>query len=100
LAKDAVKEMVPIWKNKNLKVKVEDTLVSTKIVCDEHKIAQVIRNLLSNAIKFTPNDKNITISFNSVKLPLGQKLADKEVISAITISVSTATLALSLSNHA
>jgi PAS domain S-box-containing protein len=87
VAKDAVFEIETIWKEKNLIVKVEDPLIPTKIICDKDKIDQVIRNLLSNAIKFTPVDKHITFSFSSCELPNRQISAEKEVVSALTISV-------------
>ena len=83
----AVSEMETSWKEKKLRVKVENPLISEIVVCDENKIAQVISNLLSNAIKFTPEDKQVIISFNSGKLPLGQRSSDKEMISALTVSV-------------
>jgi len=80
-------EMETIRKEKNLKITVEDPSISTKIVCDEYKIVQVIGNLLSNAMKFTLEDRHITITFNSGELQFGQRSSDKEMISALTVSV-------------
>jgi predicted ATPase/signal transduction histidine kinase/tRNA A-37 threonylcarbamoyl transferase component Bud32 len=87
IAKDAVSDIKTIWKEKNLTVIVEDPLIQTKIVCDKHKIHQVILNLLFNAIKFTPVDKHITILFNSGELPNNQISTNKEMFSALAVSV-------------
>ena len=87
VAKGVASEMGSIWKEKNLKVKVEDTLESTNTVCDESKIEQVTRNLLSNAIKFTPKDKQITITFSAGELPNRQALTDKKMVSALAVSI-------------
>jgi signal transduction histidine kinase len=87
VAKDVVSELGSIRKEKNLKIIVENPLIPTKTVCDEQKVMQVIQNLLSNAMKFTPANKQITINFNSGKLPFGQRASDKEMISAITVSI-------------
>jgi PAS domain S-box-containing protein len=86
-AKEIVSEMDTIWKEKNLKIKVEDPLAPIKIVCDEGKVDQVIRNLLSNAMKFTPEDKHITVSLSSGELQYGKRSSDNEVILALTVSV-------------
>jgi len=88
IVEDAVSELKPIWKEKNLKIRIEDTLISTKTVCDENKISQVIRNLLSNAIKFTPKDKHVIMSFNSCELTLGKRQADNETILSLLVNVS------------
>jgi PAS domain S-box-containing protein len=88
MAKDVVSEMGSIWKEKNLNVKIENSTMPPKIICDNSKIEQVILNLLSNAMKFTPEDKQVTISLSSSELPLGQRSSDMEMISAMTVSVS------------
>jgi PAS domain S-box-containing protein len=85
--KDSASGMEVIWKEKNINLKVEDPLVSTKIVCDKYKVIQVIHNLLSNALKYTPEGKHITISFDSGELPFGQRLTDKKLISVLKVSV-------------
>jgi len=87
VVKNIVSEMKTTWKEKQLKVNVEDPMVSKKILCDENKIEQVIRNLLANAIKFTPENQNITVSFSSGELPDKQRSTNKKVISAITVSL-------------
>ena len=84
LINNIISEIETIRKEKNLKITVEVSLVSTKIVCDEYKIGQVVHNLLSNALKFTPEGKHITISFTSSELPFGHRSSDKEMIPAIT----------------
>jgi PAS domain S-box-containing protein len=85
VVKDTVSEMESISKEK--KVKIEDPLVRTEIICDEHKIAQVIRNLLSNAFKFIPANELVIITFNSGELTYGQRHTDNEMISALTVSI-------------
>lgn len=61
---------------------------STRIVCDEIRIDQVIRNLLSNAIKFTPAGGNIAISFQTTSLPLGRRSTDQKNVETLVVSVS------------
>jgi two-component system, sensor histidine kinase and response regulator len=87
LTKDVVSETETICKEKNIKINIEDALVSTEIVCDERKIGQVIRNLLSNAVKFTPENKQILISFNPDDLRIERRSTDVEMTSVITVSI-------------
>ena len=87
MTNDVVFEMEAFLKEKNLKVRIEDPLVPTEIICDEHKIGQVIRNLLSNAVKFTPERKYIAVSFSSDKTTHGKRSSDKEMIPALLVSV-------------
>jgi signal transduction histidine kinase len=87
MLKDAVSGMGPIWKEKNLKIKVEDPKVSTKIMCDKYKLNQVIDNLLSNAIKFTPADKQIFITLSSGEFLFREEAASEEMVPSLTISI-------------
>jgi PAS domain S-box-containing protein len=87
LINNVVIETETVRKEKNLKITIDDPLISTKIVCDEHKITQVVHNLLSNALKFTQESKNIKISFTSSELTNGQRHTDNEMISALTVSI-------------
>jgi signal transduction histidine kinase len=87
LIKKIISDMEPIWKEKNLKLKIEDPPVPTKIFCDGFKIEQVITNLLKNAIEFTPENKRISISFKSDELITGKRLNDKLMRSVLKISI-------------
>ncbi|MBT4288467.1 MAG: hybrid sensor histidine kinase/response regulator [Deltaproteobacteria bacterium] len=87
IVENIISEMDTNWKEKKLKVNIEDPLISTKIDCDKEKLKQVIRNLLSNAFKFTPENKKITISFKEGKLPFENNPIENEIVSALTISV-------------
>jgi len=87
LTTNIVSEMETIWNDKNLIIEIENSKKPIKITCDITKTEQVIRNLLSNATTFTPENKQITISFSSGELPIGQRLNDKEKTSAITVSI-------------
>ncbi|MCG8336949.1 MAG: response regulator [Proteobacteria bacterium] len=49
-------------------IQITEPNIPTKIKCDSIRIEQVIQNLLSNAIKFSPEEKNIFISFESAEI--------------------------------
>jgi PAS domain S-box-containing protein len=87
MVKFVVSDMEVIWKEKNLKVTIENPLIPGTIVCDKLSIQQVFLNLLSNAIKFSSEGKSITLSFESVKSLIGQKSKDMEMCPAIIFSV-------------
>jgi signal transduction histidine kinase len=87
LINNAISDLETIWKEKNLKVKVDDPLTPTKIVCDESKVSQIIYNLLSNAIKFSPIDKKIIISMEPSEISIGHGKTDTNVIPALTVKV-------------
>ena len=54
-------------KNQHFEV-VIDPSIPTEIVSDNHRLTQVLTNLLSNAVKFTPNNKNIRLEAQLLKL--------------------------------
>jgi len=53
-------------KNQTLAVRVSES-VPKMLIGDELRLMQVINNILSNAIKFTPDNGNITISFDALQ---------------------------------
>ena len=77
----------PLLEKKEISTLTETPIVSTKIICSLKSINQVIQNLLSNAIKFSPNNKNIFVSFDSKKLPYSGKSEDKLIILFLIISI-------------
>jgi PAS domain S-box-containing protein len=72
---------------KGISIVINQPIVPTKIICDQRGIRQVIQNLLSNAIKFSPKSKNISIFFDSKKLPYSGKFKDKLIILSLIISI-------------
>ncbi|MCP4297868.1 MAG: hypothetical protein GY786_19920, partial [Proteobacteria bacterium] len=87
LVKDAVSGIGSNQNNRRIEIVVEEPEVLTNIKCDKQKIDQVIRNLLSNSLKFTPEEKQIIISFDSGKTPGGKHSTDKMMIPALKVSI-------------
>jgi signal transduction histidine kinase len=87
---DAVNaELNELMQKKSLSLEVEQTDVDTKAQFDQDKLMQVIRNIFSNAIKFSPEGKEIRVSFAQATLAaIEDKLADSSEISAISVSVT------------
>jgi PAS domain S-box-containing protein len=77
-------EFVSLVDEKGLALEVAKNSLSTNIVCDEHKIGQVVRNCISNAVKFTPNDKKIFISIEQSQL----RQINNEAVPALLVNVS------------
>ncbi len=69
-------------KGKNQAIKIIEPEVSTVLTCDHTRIEQVIHNLISNAIKFSPDDKEIRISFIEDTISL-----DDKTVSALKVVV-------------
>ncbi|MBT4286231.1 MAG: PAS domain S-box protein, partial [Deltaproteobacteria bacterium] len=87
LINNAVIETETISQEKKMKVVVKEPLVPSKNICDVYKIGQVISNLLDNALKFTPENRQITISYDSGPLVSQRWLTNKETMSATIVSV-------------
>ena len=47
-------EFISLADEKSINLEFSENNIQADIVCDEQKIAQVLRNYLSNAVKFTP----------------------------------------------
>ncbi len=58
-----ITELHPLLDKKQLRIDTISTLRSPTIICDETRIAQVLRNLFSNAIKFSPHNSVIQVTF-------------------------------------
>ena len=69
-------------------MKIEKSIGPTKVICDVHKIGQVIRNLLSNAIKFTPKNKKIVVSTEFGDLPIGPRQLDNNRVPALIVTIA------------
>lgn len=65
---EVVDELKPSFKEKQLEVTINNSNVVKQIICDNFKIAQVIRNLLSNSVKFSPYRTKINISLTDAVL--------------------------------
>jgi signal transduction histidine kinase len=59
-------EQQTVLDEKNINVKTMPANCSTRVMIDPVKIEQVIRNIITNAIKFSPNDKEIIVSYRKV----------------------------------
>jgi PAS domain S-box-containing protein len=81
-------EFESLIKDKGIIFEVKGNNLSSDIMCDGHKIGQVVRNLLSNAIKFTPKDKKITVTIESGELPGGLRRTDADITPALCVIVS------------
>ncbi|MCA9404951.1 MAG: hybrid sensor histidine kinase/response regulator [Candidatus Omnitrophica bacterium] len=57
-----VKEVTPLYQEKQLEIKVENKETNDLAEIDKDKIFQVVHNLLSNAIKFSPEGSMINLS--------------------------------------
>lgn len=60
-------------KEKRQTLHIEEPVISTKLSCDSYRIEQLIHNLISNASKFSPEDKQIYISFAAEELTIDNK---------------------------
>jgi len=78
-------EFDALLQERSLTLQMDLPEIETLANYDEERVLQVVHNLLSNAIKFTPQGKNIRVSFSSSSLLLDQD--DKEV-PAIAVSVA------------
>ena len=87
IVKSNITEFSLSAKEKNLSLQMDEPEFSTRIVCDEIRIDQVIRNLLSNAIKFTPSGGSITISFQVTTMPLGRRSTDQRNVETLIVKV-------------
>ena len=54
-------EFESLIKDKGIIFEVKGNNLSSDIMCDGHKIGQVVRNCISNAVKFTPAGGTVTI---------------------------------------
>ncbi len=61
IVQEVVGELNPLFKDKKLNVTMENSNVIKQVICDNFKIAQVMRNLLSNSVKFSPEGSEIFI---------------------------------------
>ena len=67
---------------------IEESVMSTALVCDLQKICQVLRNLLFNAIAFSPTDEKIVLSIEQSELPQEQNQPDVKPTPAILVGVT------------
>jgi len=88
LAKTVATELNGLATNKQLKINVVPTAESTIAEVDSDKILQVLNNILSNAIKFTPEKKEIKISFNSTFLLPQEGLSVQEKLPALAVNIT------------
>ena len=83
----AITEFSELAQKKSLSLKMIPPDVETGAQFDRDKLLQVMFNLLSNAIKFTPEGKEIQVSFASAALPVGRKRSGAGETPAVAVSV-------------
>jgi len=88
LVETVITELEGLTANKRLKINIVKTDTNTIAELDSGKIQQVINNILSNAIKFTPEDKEIDISFSSTSLPFKENQPEQNRQPAIAVSIT------------
>ncbi len=87
MVNNLITKFSPEVKAKSLLLEVKETELSTKIICDESTINQVLSNLISNAVKFASNGKSITVSYDLTELPGGKDQTNTKSVPALMISV-------------
>jgi len=83
----AITELSELAQKKSLSLTMIPADVETGAQFDQDKLFQVLLNLLSNAIKFTPEGKEIQVSFASATLPVGRRRSDECEAPAIAVRV-------------
>lgn len=81
-------ELEALASEKQLTLIVISPECPTTACFDRSRIVQVITNLLSNAIKFTPEKRNIEISFKETAIRNGRRKTDTALIPALEVTVS------------
>ncbi len=87
ILENTISEFSTTVKEKDILIETKKRCHQTSIVCDELKIAQVIRNLISNAIKFSPPRSRIVISLSDKKLQLGKRHNDELIATGLCINI-------------
>jgi len=85
--KEAVDEMDALADEKKLSLEIEGSDPPIEVECDSFRIGQLVRNLLSNAIKFSPENKKISVSFDTTELEW-ENQGDNASIPAVTVTVA------------
>jgi PAS domain S-box-containing protein len=71
---EALELLRPIAQDKAIELETDLRGADLKLVCDRHRLIQVLYNLIGNALKFTPRGGRVTLSTES---------ADKELLVTI-----------------
>jgi PAS domain S-box-containing protein len=88
LIQEAAAELETMLNQRDLKLLIQPAPCSTKAFCDPTRFGQVISNLLSNAIKFSPDQGEITVSFERSSMPAGRRTDDGSVMPTLRITVA------------
>lgn len=62
LVADAVSQILPIARQKNLQIEPKEAAASLSFVADGNRLVRVLVNLLSNAVRFSPSGETIVVS--------------------------------------
>lgn len=66
IIEEALKDYRQVIKEKKITLEYQKPDRPKEIQIDAYRISQVVRNLLSNAVKFTPEEKKIRISYETI----------------------------------
>ena len=78
------------FEEKKITVKMDQPSIPTKVICDRITISQVIQNLLDNSIRFTPENKSISISFESKEVPVDGESDPDATLSSLQVAIKDA----------
>jgi len=67
LVNDISKELLPLFAQKHVTLKIQGDSTMPEVECDGGKINQVLRNLLANALRFTDTRSVITIDYTLLR---------------------------------
>jgi signal transduction histidine kinase/ActR/RegA family two-component response regulator len=76
LLQDVVDASLPIYRKKNIRIKIVNNFNGPFLSFDKNKMFQILNNLLSNAIKFTPEGGCIEIEIAEDELDLVVSFSD------------------------
>lgn len=73
--------------SKMMDIVVAEPRFETTVICDSHRITQVIQNLLSNAVNYSDTDTTITVFFEQTDLVVNDDQQGSQTIPGILVGV-------------
>lgn len=87
LLSEVAAELEALLAKRHLRLEIVAPAWPADAVFDAPLLDQVLRNVLANAIKFSPEDGQISVSFDRSTLPAGRRNDDLAAIPALRITV-------------